>query len=439
MHKKTFFIKVWGCQMNLYDADLIRDILASSGFMPVDNEEDANIILFQTCSVRESAERKIFNHISLLSRRKRQLKNGLIIGICGCMAQNYASSLNKKYPDIDIICGPNGYIDLPNLLETALSRGKFGVSTSEDKRVAYPVLNPSAIKGFQGYVAVMRGCDNFCSYCIVPHVRGREKSRPPEEIYTEVKGLVDNGVKDITLLGQNVNSYGKELKTDFASLLYLLNTIKGDFRLRFLTSHPKDAEEKLFHAMAECDKVCSYLHLPMQSGSNVILEKMNRKYTREKYFETIDLARRIVPDLTVSSDFIVGFPGETNDDFEKTCDAMRRVCYDSSFVFKYSPREGTDAARLPDDVPKEVKEERNRVLLALQEAISHDNNKTYLGKNLRILVEDKSKRNPERLFGRTENFKRVVFAGDASLIGRIVEVKINRVTALTLFGEQINV
>ena len=284
----------------------------------------------------------------------------------------------------------------------------------------------------------MRGCDNFCSYCIVPHVRGRETSRLPDDIYTEVKGLVGNGVKDVTLLGQNVNSYGKDLQTDFASLLYMLNEIPGEFRIRFLTSHPKDAEEKLFRAMAECDKVCPYLHLPIQSGSNTVLERMNRKYTREKYFQTIDMAYKLIPNLTVSSDFIVGFPGETDEDFEKTCDAMKRVCYDSSFVFKYSPREGTSAAKLHDDVPKEVKEERNRALLALQEKMSTERNKSYVGKTLRILVEEPSKRNPDRLFGRTENFKRVIFSGDESLIGKFIDVTIKRTTALTLFGERTN-
>ncbi|MCD6460276.1 tRNA (N6-isopentenyl adenosine(37)-C2)-methylthiotransferase MiaB [bacterium] len=434
---KKYYIQVWGCQMNAYDADLINSILTSSGFVPVDNEDEANIVLLQTCSVRESAEVKVFNKISKLIKRKKNDNNGLTIGVCGCMAENQESVILKKYPEVDVLCGPNAYVELPRLIENSILGVKTHELIKDDKRDFYPQVQHK--KQLRAYVAVMRGCDNFCSYCIVPYVRGREKSMPPDKIFCEAQKLVDNGCREITLLGQNVNSYGKEYNMRFVDLLNKLNSIDGQFRLRFLTSHPKDADKDLFKAIRDLDKVCPYLHLPIQSGSNKILEKMNRKYTRENYLRKIDLVKELVPDISLSSDFIVGFPSETEDDFQDTLDVMNYVEYDSSFIFKYSVRYGTSAAKYEGNVPKQIKEDRNRRLLELQEKISLRKNKKFLNKKVQILVEGKSKRNPERLFGRSLNFKRVVFTGDEKYVGKYVNVSINKVTPLTLFGTIENV
>jgi len=434
---KKYYIQVWGCQMNSYDADLINSILLSSGFVPVDDEEEANIVILQTCSVRESAEVKVFNKISKLIKRKKKTPEEFIIAVCGCMAENQEQTILKKYSEVDILCGPNAYIELPRLLENAFHQVKPHELIKDDKRDFYPQVKHK--NQLQAYVAVMRGCDNFCSYCIVPYVRGREKSMPADRIFSEVTQLVDNGCREITLLGQNVNSYGKEKNMHFVDLLEKLDTIKGDFRLRFFTSHPKDADKRLFEAIRDLDKVCPFLHLPIQSGSNNVLKKMNRKYTRENYLAKIDMVKEIVPDISLSSDFIVGFPGETEQDFQDTLSAMEYVGYDSSFIFKYSVRHGTKAAEFGDDVPKELKENRNHRLLELQDKISLLKNKNFVNKTMRILVEGKSKRNPERLFGRTGNFKRVVFNGDEKHIGEFINVKINRVTSLTLFGAIENV
>ena len=434
---KKFFIQVWGCQMNSYDADLINSILISSGFVPTDNEDDANIVLLQTCSVRESAEVKVFNKISKLIKRKKQSREEFVIAVSGCMAENQEQLILKKYSEVDVLCGPNAYIELPRLLENAFHHTEPHELIKDDKRDLYPKVQHK--KQLRAYVAVMRGCDNFCSYCIVPYVRGREKSMPADRIVSEVKQLVDNGCREITLLGQNVNSYGKEKNMHFVDLLEKLNNIAGRFRLRFLTSHPKDADKRLFEAIRDLDKVCPYLHLPIQSGSNNVLERMNRKYSRENYLAKIDLLKEIVPGISLSSDFIVGFPGETEQDFQDTLSAMEYVGYDSSFIFKYSVRHGTQAAKFEDDVPKEVKEDRNRRLLELQEEIGLSRNKQFINETMNILVEGKSKRNPERLFGRSENFKRVVFTGEEKYIGQFINVKIQRVTSLTLFGTIENV
>lgn len=432
--KKKIFIRSWGCQMNLYDADLIRDILASAGYSMTEHESEADIIFLHTCSVRELAEVKVFNKIDLLVREKRRSRTNLIIGITGCMAENKAAYIRKKYPEVNILCGPNSYLDLPALLDRAVDQG-HGESLGLDKDVDYPYLNPDGNR-LQAFVAIMRGCNNFCSYCVVPYVRGREVSRPADEIVAEVSALLEYGCKEITLLGQNVNSYGNGSGTGFVDLLETLNTLSGKFRIRFVTSHPKDAGEPLFRAIRDFDKVCPYVHLPMQSGSNKILGLMNRKYTREEYFSKIELLKSIVPEIALSSDFIVGFPGETEEDFQDTCDALRRVEYASAFIFKYSTRSGTKAASLPDDVPREIKEERNLILLDLQRKISLKRNKHYIGKTVEILVEGKSKRNPHTLCGRTPDFRNVVFEGDETLIGQFIPATVTRVTDLTLFGKR---
>ncbi|MEW6535640.1 MAG: tRNA (N6-isopentenyl adenosine(37)-C2)-methylthiotransferase MiaB [Candidatus Auribacterota bacterium] len=434
---KKIFIRVWGCQMNFYDADLIRDLLLSAGYELVEYEKDAQIILLHTCSVRDMAEQKVLNKIDDLVGKKKSHKLKTIIGITGCMAENRAGDIRERYPEVNILCGPGSYTDLPVMLERACSNQGHEESLGFESDRSYPVFVPHD-KRLQSYVAVMRGCNNFCSYCIVPYVRGREASRPMNEIKDEVRGLLDAGVKDITLLGQNVNSYGLEFHYNFVDLLEALNTFSEKFRIRFVTSHPKDATDELFKAMRDLDKVTPYLHLPLQSGSDRILAKMNRKYTRTDYYKKIDSAKSIVPDISLSSDFIVGFPGESEDDFKQTIEAMKYVSYDSAFIFKYSTRTGTVAATYDDDVLQSVKEERNQILLDLQSDISLKQNKGYVGKTLEVLVEGKSKRNSRRLTGRSPQFKQVMFEGDESLVGSFVSVRITRVTPLTLFGNYID-
>lgn len=434
---KKVYIRVWGCQMNVYDAELIRSILESSGYAFTDIEDDADIILLHTCSVREKAEEKVFNKLDTLAGVKRNRKPDMILGISGCMAENQTDYINKHYPEVNVLCGPGSYLDLPALLQRAESDRTQAASLGFEDQNGYPVLKPVEQK-LHAFVAIMRGCNNFCSYCIVPYVRGRESSRPMDEIVQEVSILTDNGVKDITLLGQNVNSYGVEFNYDFIDLLARLNSINDTFRIRFVTSHPKDATERLFYAIRDLDKVCPYLHLPMQSGSDTTLRMMNRKYSRQEYLDKIHLLRSIVPGIALSSDFIVGFPNESEEDFQQTVSAYREVEYDSSFIFKYSVRSGTKAAEYDDTVPQHVKEERNRILLDLQAEISLKRNKNFVGKTLEILVEGNSRRNPHRLTGRSPEFKQVVFDGDASLIGSFVPVTIDRVSSLTLFGNIYN-
>jgi len=429
---KKIFLKTWGCQMNEYDADLIRELLSSQGYSFIDQEEDADIVLLQTCSVRDLAEVKVFNKISKLIARKKKEQNSLLIGICGCMAKNQSKKILKKYPEVDILCGPSSYTDLPQLLEGAKNHNKMEISIESDKRYSYPQL--SASSKLQSTVAIMRGCDNFCSYCIVPYVRGRETSRPAQDIISEVKTLLSNGAKEITLLGQNVNSYKSTDNCTFVELLQDLNNINHKYRIRFLTSHPKDASKQLFQAIADLDKVCPYLHLPIQSGSDVILKKMNRKYTVDQYLDKINLLKNIVPEIALSSDFIVGFPGETEEDFRKTYEIIEQVGYDFSYIFKYSTRTGTKAADIPDDVPRKVKEKRNNMLLELQKKVSLEKNKFFVGKTVEILVEGISKRNAERLNGRTTTFKNVVFEGTPDLVSEFVNIKIEKATPFTLIG-----
>lgn len=431
--QKQIYLKVYGCQMNEYDADLIRELLAPQGYSFIDQEKDADIVLLQTCSVRDLAEVKVFNKISKLIARKKKEQNSLLIGICGCMAKNQSKTILKKYPEVDLLCGPSSYTDLPQLLKDAENHNKMKISVDSDKRDSYPQLSSASSK-LQSTVAIMRGCDNFCSYCIVPYVRGKETSRPAKDIISEVKTLLSNGTKEITLLGQNVNSYKNSDDYAFVELLQDLNNIDHKYRIRFLTSHPKDASKQLFQAMADLDKVCPYLHLPIQSGSDDILKKMNRKYTVDQYLNKISFLKSIVPEIALSSDFIVGFPGETEEDFRKTYQIIEQVGYDFSYIFKYSTRTGTKAADIPDDIPRKVKEERNNILLELQRKVGLEKNNQYIGKTVEVLVEGISKRNAERLNGRTSTFKNVVFEGTPDLITKFVNIKIEKATPFTLIG-----
>jgi len=427
---KTFYIKSYGCQMNLLDSQLVAGILTKEGYQPTDDPSHTGVILVNTCAVREHAEQRALGRIRELLRHKRGNPQVRLV-VMGCMAQRLGEELFRLAPGVDIVVGPDSYRRLPQLLE-GLDHSPLS-SLSLNPQESYSGISARREEGTSAFVSVMRGCNNFCSFCIVPLVRGRERSRPPEEIVREVRGLVAQGFKEVTLLGQNVNSYRWE-GTDFPSLLWMLNEIEGIGRIRFTTSHPKDLSPQLLEAMAGADRVCEHLHLPLQSGSNRILQGMNRGYTREGYLRLIEEARRAIPHLALTTDLITGFPGERDGDFRQTVEVMEEVRFDSSFTFKYSPRPGTKAAGLTDDVPPEVKTERLNALIALQRRITAELNQRLVGTTQEVLVE-KAGKFPGQLFGRTRTNKPVVFPGKGGLMGHILQLKINKAKGWTLFGE----
>jgi tRNA-2-methylthio-N6-dimethylallyladenosine synthase len=436
-----FFINTFGCQMNKLDSELIAGELLRQGYQAASSEAEADIILFNTCSVRQHAEEKVYSRLSALKPRK-QASPDLIIGLVGCMAQKDKDSALKRVPFLDIVCGPHRYQRIPGLIKEIETKRQSLICADEEGLIndgryqRNPALRPNK---FQAYVNVIRGCDNFCSYCVVPYVRGREISLSIKEIVDEAKQLVDDGCKEITLLGQNVTSYGRSLGKDITlvSLLTELDKIPNLKRLRFITSHPAFVTDELFRAMRDLPRVCSYLHMPAQSGSNKIIRAMNRNYTAENYLALITRAREIVPEVEIASDFIVGFPGETEEDFRSTADLIKEARFLNCFVFKYSPRPGTRAAELSDDIPTETKRERNNLLLGIQSRIAQARHEGLIGKIVEILVEGRSKNRPQRQTGLTRNSYRVMFESGQSLTGELVKVKINRASALTLYGELI--
>lgn len=420
--------------MNALDSEFIMGALVARGLREARSESDADIILLNTCAVREMAERKALGKMGLLGRIKEKRPN-LLLGICGCVAQQRKERLLDQMPFLDIVCGTGQIAHLPEMIESALRNGGKQIRVEEDYRQKLdfaPARRKSPVKAF---VSIMRGCDNYCSYCVVPYVRGRERSRPPEEILAEIEDLARRGYKEVTLLGQNVNSYGKGLEPqcDLVGLLERINNVRGIQRIRFVTSHPKDISLRLIEAMARLDKVCEQLHFPLQCGSDKILRLMNRGYTLEDYMKLADALRNAVPNVALGTDIIVGFPDETEQDFAETVEAMRRIEYDSAFIFKYSTREGTAAAKFPDDVPLEKKKERNRLLLQLQEKISLKKNRASIGERLEVLVEGPSKRNPLKMMGRTRQNKIAVFDGGEHLVGKTLKMNVTDATALTLF------
>ena len=446
------FMKTFGCQMNKLDSELIFGSLVKEGYMLVSDEEIADVILFNTCSVRQKAEDKVYSQLGRLKKRKEE-RPDLIIGVMGCMAQNEGEKILERMPHVSLICGTRMFSKLPSFLEEINGSNRQILAINEDVTVDYDRLVTQRSNRFSAFVSIMRGCDNYCSYCIVPYVRGREFSRPVEDIVNEVKGLVDDGCKEITLLGQNVNSYGKGLNSNstLATLLQKLDTVDGIERIRFVTSHPKDMSKEILEAVGELRSVCEHLHMPAQSGSDRILQKMRRLYTSSQYRELIEMARDLVPDITIASDFIVGFPGESDDDFNETVTLMKEVRYQNCFTFKYSPRTGTYAEKFVDDVTEETKKKRNHILLELQSEINTKVNKEKIGKSVEVLVEGASKTDKSKLTGRTRQNQIVVFhsperflpehsmsdsrAGDpSSFIGKLVNVTINDATDFTLYG-----
>ncbi|HLF92964.1 MAG TPA: tRNA (N6-isopentenyl adenosine(37)-C2)-methylthiotransferase MiaB [Planctomycetota bacterium] len=431
------FIETYGCQMNVLDSDLILSRMLSQGYTTTDRKEEADVILFNTCSVREHAEERALSNAGLVQRLKKK-RPDLVVGIVGCMAQNRQERLFEQLPHVQLVVGPRHMGAIPRLVEEIRSTGTRRIATEDfdDEFIDGAEAVQSRATQFQAYVKAMEGCDLSCTFCIVPTTRGSEVSRPPERIVEEVRRLADQGTVEITLLGQTVNSYGKGLKPscDLGGLLRRVSEVGGIRRIRFITSHPSFVRPSLIEAMRDLPKVCKYLHIPVQSGSDRVLKAMRRGYTAERYLEICDTLQREIPGIGIASDFIVGFPGETAEDFERTVALMERVRFQNSFVFKYSPRPGTGAAALADDVPEEEKKRRHQVLLEVQERISRDKNRAREGQRLEVLVEGPSKRDARRQTGRTDTHQIVHFAAERDLRGCFATVEITGATALALSG-----
>lgn len=437
--KRLAYVRSFGCQLNVSDGEKIKGLLKKAGYDFTDDEHEADIIILNTCAVRESAEDRVFGIIGSMKKLKEE-NPSLIIGISGCMTaqEHVAEKIKKSYPQVDFVMGTSAINSLPSLLLECLKGKKFSADISEydDFSEQTEQVREST---FKASVPIMFGCNNFCTYCIVPYVRGRERSRLPEDIINEVKNLVDSGYKEIMLLGQNVNSYGKDLKNgiSFPALLRELNKINGDFIIRFMSSHPKDASHELIDAIFECNKVANHLHLPVQSGSNTVLDRMNRRYTVEKYLETVEYIRKKSPDFSLTTDLIVGFPNETDDEFNSTLDLIKKVKYDNIYSFIYSRRTGTKASEIVDTISETVKGKRMRELLEVQREISTENYKRFIGRKMRVLVDSVSKKREGYVTGKSDEFIIVEFKGDKSLIGQFVETEITDAMNWAVTGKMI--
>lgn len=431
------FVATYGCQMNRLDSELILSAMIADGCASARDENDADVILLNTCSVRLRAEEKVLSRLGTLKKLKRE-KPPLVIGVIGCMAVNRHSDIRAMFPFVDILCGPGRFCELPRLVEAALAGEKItAVEESGRAPSRRGVLRASP---FRASIAAMRGCDNFCSYCIVPFVRGRETSRPLSEIVDEARRLAEDGCIEITLLGQNISSYGKNLrpKADLADLLEALNAVEGVRRIHFITSHPATMNGRILDAVGALGKVCEYLHLPAQSGSDAVLKAMKREYDRGHYRGLLEYARANVAGIEIAGDFIVGFPGETERDFLRTLELVEEADFQNCFVFKYSPRPGTAAANLPDDVPLEEKKRRNSALLAAQEKISLRRRQALIGRTLEVIVEGPSRKNPLVAVGRTRNNFIVHFDAGGLAEGEFADVEITAATPLTVSGHIVN-
>lgn len=431
----TAHVHTFGCQQNVSDGEKIKGMLAEMGCGFSDSPEGADIIIFNTCAVRENAEDRVFGNLGALKHEKRRNPD-VIIGVCGCMVQqeHIVNKIKRSFPHVDLVFGTNALHTLPELIYRQLTERKREFYVPEGDGViaeGLPLRRESTLKAS---IPIMYGCNNFCTYCIVPYVRGRERSRRTEDILAEAKAAVQNGAKELLLLGQNVNSYGKELGTGFPELLRAVNNIEGEFRICYMSSHPKDATRELIDTIAECAKVTRHFHLPVQSGSSRVLGLMNRRYTREDYLKIAEYIRERIPGAALTSDIIVGFPGETHEDFEETLSLIREVKFDSLYTFIYSPRKGTKAAAMPDPVSAEEKGEWFRELLEVQGEIGRGLYEKYVGQTLRVLCEGEGRTDPNLLTGKTPQDVIVDFDGDKELIGRFVDVKIERAYQWALTG-----
>jgi len=438
------FIETYGCQMNVADSEVVASILEMDGFILTDKLAEADLVLMNTCSIRDNAEQKIISRLQYFQSQKKKGKR-MVVGVLGCMAERVKEKLISEN-HADIVVGPDAYLDLPNLIG-AVQKGEKAINIELSTTETYKDIIPTRLGNakISGYISIMRGCNNFCTYCIVPYTRGRERSREPDSILKELEDLHNKGFKEVTLLGQNVNSYkydapeGADDKgLNFAGLLTLVAEAKPDMRIRFSTSHPKDMTDDILETIAKYPNICNHIHLPVQSGSSRILKLMNRKYDREWYLNRIDAIRRIIPGCGISTDLFCGFHSETQEDHEMSLSLMRKVGYDSSFLFKYSERPGTYASKkLPDTVSEEEKIRRLNELIDLQNKLSGESNIRDLGKEFDVLVEGFSKRSREQLFGRTQQNKVVVFPKGNAHVGQLVRVKVTDCTTATLLGQVI--
>ncbi len=439
--KKQFKIITYGCQMNKHDTEKIDGLLTSEGWENAPSLKEADLVVILTCCVRERAEEKVFGKLGELKRLKRNNPR-LLIGVGGCMMQqeDNVERLKSSHAFVDFVFGTHNLHTLIEILKKAEKKRKPVIEIWEEKRGSLPTLPARRKDPHQAWVSIIHGCNNFCSYCIVPYVRGREVSRPFEEIIDEIKGLINDGVKEITLLGQNVNSYGHNLKEgiNFSSLLEEIDPLPGLKRIRFTTSHPRDFSSQVIDTVARGAKICEHFHLPIQSGSNRILQRMNRGYTREHYLQLVKEIKNKIPTASITTDLIVGFPGETETDFKATLEVVEEVGFDAAFTFLYSPRKGTPAAKIKEQVDEEDKMKRFNQLLKLQNGISKKRNQAYIGKTVEVLGEGESKKDSKKQMGRTRTNKIVVFPSAENLRGQIIMVKIKRVQSWTLFGEALS-
>ncbi len=439
---KRFFIETYGCQMNVADSEVVASIMQMDGFEATESINEADAILVNTCSIRDNAEQKVLSRLQYFQSLKKK-RRSLIVGVLGCMAERVKDELIEEH-HADIVVGPDSYMDLPNLIG-AVEKGEKAINVELSTTETYKDVIPLKISGHKlsGFISIMRGCNNFCTYCIVPYTRGRERSRETESILNELRALQEEGYKEVTLLGQNVNSYlyddGKE-KTDFPALLEKVALTAPNMRIRFTTSHPKDMSDETLEIIAKYDNLCNHIHLPAQSGSSKILRAMNRKYTREWYLDRIAVIKRILPDASITTDLFSGFHSETEEDHQETLSLMREVGFDAAFMFKYSERPGTYASKhLEDNVHEDTKTRRLEEIIALQLELSLESNKKDIGKSFEVLVEGFSKRSREQLFGRTKQNKVVIFDKQTYRVGDRVNVEITDASAATLFGKPENV
>ncbi len=439
--EKKVYIETYGCQMNVADSEVVASIMNMDGFKVVESADEADAILINTCSVRDNAEQKVLNRLEHYNGIRRKQKRNVSIGVLGCMAERVKDDLIANH-GVDLVVGPDSYLDLPNLIG-AVERGEKAINVELSKQETYKDVMPLKISGvhISGFVSIMRGCNNFCTYCIVPYTRGRERSREIESIIREVKDLSEKKYREVTLLGQNVNSYNYKAEDrtyDFGDLLEAVALAVPEMRIRFTSPHPKDMDDKAIATMAKYPNICRHIHFPAQSGSNRVLKFMRRNYTREWYLNRVEAIRKVMPDCAISSDLFCGFHGEEEEDFQETLQLMREVGYDASFMFKYSERPGTYAARfLDDNVPEDVKGRRLAEMIDLQNQLSLESNQRDIGKVVEVLVEGFSKRSREHLFGRTQQNKVVVFDKDGYRIGQYVKVKVESCTSATLIGKPI--
>lgn len=431
---KKFFVKTYGCQMNELDTEVMSGMLEQRGLSRTPNEMEADLLIFNTCSVRDLAERKAMGKIGRLGKSKQ--KNA-VIGVTGCMANAKKETLFRKLPNVDFVLGTNNIHDLNNVLDDVLSSKQKVYRTDGRFEHEIDYLSASREDKIKAHISIIRGCDKFCTYCVVPYTRGPEVSRTPDHIIEEVKKLVDNGYKEITLLGQNVNSYGKDQKEWnclFHDLLYRLDKIEGLERVRFMTSHPIDITRELMEAVRDLRTLCEFVHFPIQSGSSRILKKMHRIYTLEQYMEKVHLFKEICPNVVLGTDIIVGFPTETEEEFQMTYDALKEIEYGVGFIFAYSPRKGTPAMRFKDDIPEEVKLERLHRLLELQDGVYNKQRLALIDEEVEVLVEKVSIKDGNQLKGRTRCWKNVIFSGDPSMIGSLQKIKVHSFSHQTLIG-----